>query len=334
MKKKRIILIAGLAAGAMALTGCAGGGGGGGGAEAGEPVTLVLGHAGSETDPRQTAALRLAELVEEASDGDITVEVHASSTLGTWEEMIEGQQLGTIDIVIESLLSLETYSDLASVETTPFLYEGEDQFFEVWDGELGTEIKTAISEATGYEILGNLYRGPRELTTKEPVNELGDVDGLTIRTPSANTMLATWEALGSRAEALPFNEVYSALESGVLDGQENPLDAILFNSIHEVAPNIARTSHMYANYHFLYWGEALAGLPEEYQTIIRDAADQVGEEYTADTVANFADYEQQLIDGGAVFNDISDRDAWVEATQGIRDGQPEQVREWIAEIQG
>ncbi|WP_432545855.1 TRAP transporter substrate-binding protein [Kineococcus sp. SYSU DK004] len=331
-RKCTTALAASLSAAVLVLTGCSGDT-----AETGSgaaTTTLTLGHAGSETDPRQTAALQFAEMVEEESGGRITVEVFPASTLGTWEQMIEGLQLGSTDIVIESLLSVEAYTPLSSVETAPFLYESPEQFFEVWDGELGDEIKQAITDESGYTMLGDMYRGPRQLTTKQPVTQLSDLSGMTIRTPSAPTMLATWQALGARSEALAFDEVYSALEQGVLDGQENPLDAILFNSIHEVAPEITRTSHMYANYHFIAWDEALAGMPEEDQEVIRSVADQVGEEYTETTLANIEDYEQQLVDQGATFHDLTDRPAWVEATQPVVDGLPEQVQEWVAQIRG
>lgn len=331
---KKTAIIASLAATAIILSGCSGTDEAVTPAENAEPITLTIGHAGSETDPRQTASLRFKELVEEASGGDITVEIYPAATLGTWEEMIEGLQLGTVDIVIESLLAFESYTDLSSIETAPFLYDDYDQFSTVWNGDLGGEIKTAIKDASGYEMLGNLYRGPRELTTKEEVTSLDDLAGLTIRTPSAPTMLATWEALGARAEALPFNEVYSALESGVIDGQENPLDAILFNSIHEVAPYIAETDHMYANYHFIMWGDTLAGLPQSYQDIINEATTTVGEEYTETTLADIEDYTAQLEEGGAIFTKITDRPKWVEATQPIIDGLPDQVKAWVDEIRG
>ena len=352
-----------LTAGALLLSACGGGGGGGsatsapapdasqapatsadtaGGSVEGmpeidvsgeDPITLTLGHAGSEQDPRQTASLRMKELIEDASGGQITVEVYPNSTLGSWEEMIEGLQYGSTHIVIESLLSLEAYTELASVETAPFLYEDPEGFSAVWDGELGDEIKSSVTEASGYAIMGNMFRGARELTTKTPVTQLSDLQGLTIRTPSAKTMVDTWTALGARAEALPWNEVYSALESGVLDGQENPLDAILFNSIHEVAPEITLTHHLYANYHFLMWNDYLTGLPQGYQDIITAAAVLVGQEYTETTITNTEEYRTELEAGGANFHELDDRDEWVAATQSVRDGLPAQVKEWITQIE-
>ncbi|MGB4136085.1 MAG: TRAP transporter substrate-binding protein [Microbacterium sp.] len=334
MRKIRILAaVAGFAAAGLILAGCSGAPASDKGDSAsGDTYKLVLGHAGSTTDPRQWAAEELAKRVEEATDGRVTVEVHSDSTLGTWEEMIDGLQLGSTDIVIESILSLEAYTDLAAVETAPFLYNSSDQFFGVWDGDLGTEIKQSITDASGYVMLGNMFRGSRELTTKTPVTTLADLKGLTIRTPSAQTMLDTWNALGARAEALPFNEVYSAIESGVLDGQENPLDAIYFNSIHEVAPNIGMTSHMYANYHFLMWDERLQQFPEDIRKAIEDTAVEVGKEYSQRTLDNEATYKKDLEAAGAVFHEIEDRDAWIKAVQPVIDGLPDQVQTWITQI--
>ncbi len=322
-------LVAGTALLALALTACGGDSGSRGGDS---EYTLVLGHAGSTTDPRQWASEELASRLEERTDGEVTVEVHSDSTLGSWEEMIDGLQIGSTDIVIESILSLESYTDLAAVETAPFLYDSPEQFFEVWDGDLGEEIKTEITEESGYLMLGDLYRGARELTTKEPVTSLDDLQGMTVRTPSAQTMVDSWNALGARAEAMPFNEVYSALESGVLDAQENPLAESYFNSIHEVAPEITMTSHMYANYHFLMWEDSLDEYPEDIQEIIRDTTAEVGEEYRERTIENNEEYTSDLEAEGATFHELTDREDWVEETQSVRDDLPDQVREWTEEI--
>ncbi|MGF3057093.1 TRAP transporter substrate-binding protein [Microbacterium sp. YY-01] len=334
MRKTRILAsIAGIAAAGLMIAGCSGtDNGSSGSADSGDSIKLVLGHAGSTTDPRQWASEELAKRVSEATDGRVTIEVHSDSTLGSWEEMIDGLQLGSTDIVIESILSLEAYTDLAAVETAPFLYESTEQFFGVWDGELGQEIKDTISDASGYSMLGNMFRGSRELTTKTPVTQLSDLKGMTIRTPSAQTMLDTWNALGARAEALPFNEVYSAIESGVLDGQENPLDAIYFNSVHEVAPHIGLTKHMFANYHFLMWNDRLAELPDDVREAIETAAADIGKEYSQNTLDNEEQYTEDLKAEGAQFHEITDRQAWIDATESVNATLPDQVQAWIEQI--
>lgn len=302
------------------------------GSGGGETMTLVLGHAGSTTDPRQLASEELKEILETETDGRITVEIHPNSTLGSWEQMIEGLELGTTDIVIESILALESYTDLASVETAPFLYEDAEHFFEVWDGDLGGEIKSSITEASGFELLGNMYRGARNLTANTPVTQLSDLDGLTLRTPSAATMVETWQTLGARAEAMAWDEVYSALEQGVIDGQENPLDVAVFNALFEVQSDLTFTQHMFANYHFLMSESALTGFSDEDQQLIREAATTVGETYTERTVTNLEEYAATLEAEGMALHELEDRDAWVEKVTPIIDKLPAQVQAWVEQI--
>lgn len=337
-RRQSLTGMATLGAATLGLAGCSslrpGGGAGGGsdGGSGGGSSTLVLGHAGSETDPRQKGSEQIKELIEERSDGRITVEIHANSTLGSWEQMIEGLQLGTTHIVIESILALEAYTDLAGVETAPFLYESDEQFFGVWDGELGAEIKASLTEETGFELLGNMFRGARNLTVNSEVATLDALQGLTIRTPSTQTMVDTWQMLGARAEAMPWDEVYSALEQGVIDGQENPLDTAAFNALYEVQTHCTLTQHMYANYHFLMWGDTLAGFSEEDQQIIREAADEVGRTYTERTVASLEEYRTTLEGEGMIFVELQDREQWVEKVSPIFEELPDQVTTWVEQI--
>ena len=298
-------------------------------------MVLTLGHAGSGNDDlRNVAALALKENVEEASDGRVTVEVHDSGTLGTAEEMVEGVQAGSMDITIEGLLILESYTDLASVETMPFLYEDTEHFNETWNGEIGDEIKTAIADETGYSIHGDIYRGPRHLTTKTPVTTLDQLQGMTIRTPTAETMLDTWNALGARAEALPFTEVYSALEQGVIDGQENPLETTYFNSLHEVAPHITETAHVYGNYHFLMSSDWLDSLDEETRQILIDAADEAAQEASAVSAENERSLVETMKSEGVTFHEMENREAWVEATEPVIENANPTVRDWVQRIRG
>lgn len=341
--KKFLSSIAMVGAASLALAACSGGGGGddggssssdGGSTGGGDSINLVLGHAGSDTDPRQWGAEQFKATIEEQSEGRITVEIHSNATLGTWEQMVEGLQVGSPDIVIESLLALEAYTDLASVETAPFLYSNDEQFFEVWRGDLGDEITSAITQASGFAPLGAMYRGARNLTTNGAVTSLADLEGKTIRTPSAPTMVQTWENLGARAEALPFDEVYSALEQGVIDGQENPLALIEANAFYEVQTDLTRTQHMFANYHFIMWDDSLSGYSQEDQDLIRSVADEVSVAYSDRTVAELEANATLLQEQGMTFHELTDRDAWVSSVQPVIDGLPDQVKTWVDQIRG
>lgn len=295
------------------------------------PVTLTLGHPGPETEEAMEA---FAELVAEKSGGTLTIDAFPASTLGTADEMLEGLQLGLADIVIESIVGIESYTDLATIESVPFLYDSDDAFLDVWNGEVGDEIRDVIAEDSGYRLLGAMYRGARYLTTKSPVESLDDLGGMTIRTPSAPTMIATWEALGARAEAMPYTEIYSAIESGVIDGQENPLGTILFNSFHEVAPNIAETEHIRMNYHFVMWDDRLNELSVQQREALNAAIDEISQQFTAATLEDSAAFRAELEEKGATFHELSDRDAWITATQPVIETLPEQVQQWVVQIRG
>lgn len=227
---------------------------------------------------------------------------------------------------------MEAYTDLAAIETMPFLYEDREHFSETWSGEIGDEIKSAISDETGFRAVGDIYRGPRHLTTKVPVTDLAKLEGMTIRTPTAQTMLETWNALGARAEALPFTEVYSALEQGVIDGQENPLETTYFNSLHEVAPNITTTAHVYGNYHFLMSNDWLESLDEETREVLIEAAKEAAEEASEISVENEEELVGIMESEGVTFHEMENREEWVSATEPVIESANETVQDWVKQI--
>lgn len=254
---KTSALTVSLALGALVLTACSGGEGEASGE--GESTTWRLGHSYGPESLENRAAEMLADGMAEASDGAITIDVYPSSQLGSWEEMQEGLELGSVDMVIESVGSLERYSDLAAIEGVPFIYEDADHFFRIWDGDLGTEMVDAIKEDSGFYLAGHIYRGPRVLNTTTEISTLDDAAGLKLRVPNQETYIRTWQALGTAPTPLSFNEVFSGLEQGAIEGQENPVNVARFNSFYEVAPYIAHTNHLFGNNHFQLWGETYDG---------------------------------------------------------------------------
>ncbi|RZI90938.1 MAG: TRAP transporter substrate-binding protein, partial [Microbacterium sp.] len=265
-----------LAVGLSACTAAESGDAGEGGIE---PMSLTLGHAYAPDSLQHRAAEQLSELVSEKSDGAITIDVFPSAQLGSWEEMQEGLEIGSVDIVIESLGSLERYTDLAAIEGLPFLYEDADHFFEVWDGEMADDILSAVREDSGFLLIGDLYRGGRQLNATRQVDDLSDLAGLKLRVPNQQTYISTWQALGAAPTPMALNEVFSALEQGAIEGQENPIDVVRFSSFYEVAPYVAETNHLFGNFHFQLWGDTFESYPAEVQELIRDAADEVSADY-------------------------------------------------------
>mgnify|MGYP001454615613 CR=1 FL=1 len=285
----------------------------------------------------QGAALGMVELdvsaakLGESSDGRITVEIFPAGQLGSWEEMQEALELGSLDVLVESLGSLERYTPLAGIEGLPFLYEDDEHFIEVWSGPLADEILGAIREESGFQLLGQLYRGGRLLNTTRPVKELTDLAGLKLRVPTQQTYIDTWQMLGASPTPMSFNEVFSALEQGALDGQENPIDVIRFNSMYEVAPFITETNHIYGNFHFQLWGDAFEAWSAEDQRLFKAAVDEVSASYLSSARSSVAEHRTYLEGEGVTFLPI-DLGAWRQKVAAVIDGADPRVVAWSKKI--
>lgn len=251
--------------------------------QAADQIVLKLGHGGAVTDPRQTASETFAKVAAEKSGGKIKVEIYPASSLGTWREMQEGLELGSTDIVIEDIGTLQRYSEFCALGFMPFVYRDKAHFEKVWSSPLAGEIMSEVRKKTGFELLGVMYRGGRNLTASRPCTKLPDLKGLKIRVPNAEVSINTWKALGASPTPMAFTEVFGALQQKVIDAQENPLDVIFNDSIHEVAPNITLSSHVIGAFNFQFWGEKFDSFPKEIQDALRAAADAAGKEYTDNT---------------------------------------------------
>lgn len=315
----------------LALTACGDGGGGDNGGNGGETLSLSLGHSYGVDSLQNRAAQELAERVAERTDDRLEISVYPASQLGSWEEMQEGLEVGSVDIVIESVGSLERYTDLAAIEGIPFLYTDEDHFFEVWDGELGEEIVEAIREDSGFLLLGDMYRGPRVLNSTRPVEELADLSGLRLRVPTQQTYIDTWEALGASPTPLALNEVFSAIEQGAIEGQENPIDVVRFNSFYEVAPYVTNTNHLYGNFHFQVWGDTYDSWDEELREILDEEIAEISAWYRDQSIEEQEDNISYLEGEGVEFYEIN-YDEWLAPTEHIADDADPQVQDWVDQI--
>ncbi|GAA3593259.1 TRAP transporter substrate-binding protein [Agrococcus terreus] len=325
--------IAAIAIAGLALTGCSSAEGGTTEDGSIAPMALTLGHAYAVDSLQHRAAEQLAEEVSTLSDGAITIEVFPSAQLGSWEEMQEGLEIGSTNIVIESLGSLERYTDLAAIEGLPFLYEDEEHFFEVWDGEMKDEILTAVRDDSGFQLIGSLYRGGRVLNSTRPVEGPADLGGLKLRVPNQQTYIDTWQALGAAPTPMALNEVFSAMEQGAIEGQENPLDVVRFSSFYEVAPYVTETNHLYGNFHFQMWGDTFDGYAPEVQEILLQAADTVSSTYRETSISEREEHRAFLEENGVEFYPI-DLAEWRQPTAGLIEQADPQVREWAETIIG
>lgn len=248
-------------------------------------TVLKLGHVWPASEIHAKAAEKFAEDVARATDGEVTVQVFGGSTLGSDRELVEGLKFGTNDIWVGGAGVLSAASDTAKVFTMHFMINGMDHFKAVYDGPIGAEITENIRKESGYEVVSYWLRGPRWLTTKEAVNSPQDLSGKKIRVPDSPVFVRSWQAMGAAPTPMNFGEVFTALQQGVIDGQENPLSLILNSKFSEVASHLIRTEHVFEPIAVVMNARRLERLPEEHRKAVIEAANGAAKQFVADEIA-------------------------------------------------
>lgn len=327
MSRRSLLTSLALGTTATALSGCSRG------TANPSPSVLRLGHAYGVGSIQNRAAERFAAEVSARSNAQISVELYPSGQLGSWEDMQESTEIGAMHFVIESVGSLERYSDLASIEGLPFLYDDEEHFLATWDGDLGVRMVQAIREDSGFLLLGDMYRGPRVLNSVRAVESLEDVAGLKLRVPTQQTYIDTWRALKAAPTPLALTEVFSGIEQGAVDGQENPIDVVRFNSFFEVAPFVTNTNHIYGNFHFQTWGDTYDNWDEDTRAVVDASVAEVSAWYRQTSIEETTKNAEFLAERGVEFFDI-DLPSWREQILPLYDRADPTVKGWVEEIQG
>lgn len=310
------------------LTGCAGGDDGQ------ESVTLTVAHVLNETHPYHLAWLKVAELVEERTNGSLKLEVFPNSILGNERDVIEGMQLGIVDISCMSTGALASFSSAFMALDLPFLFDSRESAYKVLDSEIGDEILAELSEnmLVGIAFWENGFRNVTNNQNEVVVPE--DVKGLKIRTLENELQLYTFSTLGANPIPMAWGDVYTALSQGTIHGQENPLTTIYLNKIHEVTPYISLTGHFYAAAPVVMSKKNLEKLSPEHQEILLS------------TIREVTDYERELsaqtdeealeamkAEGIHIIEDI-DKSLWREAVQPVYDKYADQIgRELLQRIE-
>jgi len=207
------------------------------------PTKLVFASAYSPEDHQSQTLVKFGELAEKYSNGKLKVDVAVGGVLGGERDVAEGIQLGTVNGAILGGI-LQNFDPAMSILEFPFLFKNDKHVRAVMEGPVGEKIRARLIAKTGIRELHYVMRTPRELTTKKPVKSLADLKGMKIRVPEMEAHLATWKALGANPTPLAFTEVYTALQLGTVDGQENPLGVIYANKFFEVVDYLAITDHL------------------------------------------------------------------------------------------
>lgn len=213
-----------------------------------------------------------ADKIAELSEDRIKVELFGGAALGTTSEVLEGMSAGVADVMVESIGTLATLTEKANIDAMPYLYSGYDHFMNVWSSALGEEMRNEIGEAANKKLLGAAYRGPRIVTATKRMSTVDDFAGFKLRAPNLEVYIKTWQWMGSAPTPMPVNEVYTALQQGTVEGQENPAPDNLTYGFDEVCPYWIRTNHVYSCNVVIMDLNYFNSLPSDIQAMIEEAA--------------------------------------------------------------
>ncbi|WP_246031741.1 TRAP transporter substrate-binding protein [Salibacterium salarium] len=287
-----------------------------------ENITITFSHNQPEDSPEHAGAVAFQEHIEEETDGNVTVDLYPDSQMGSLREQVESTQLGEIDITMQPSAVVSPFVDAVKIVDLPYLWpESNEQKYEVQDSEVGEELLGTLNQGQ-LEGLGYWPGGFKLFTTSgKEIHKPSDFEGLTMRTMESPALISQYEGWGGNAEPVPYAEVYNALQQGVVDGQENPLQTIYLNDYHKVQDYVIESHHGTMTYLLMANQSWFNGLNEQTQEAIT-AAEEVGVEAARDSLAETEDeYRQKIKDSEAEYYELTDEEiqTFREASQPIHE---------------
>lgn len=295
-------------------------------------VNLKYGHAGSLEHIDHITAVKFKELMEEKSNGNITVTIYPQSQLGGQRELAEGVILGTVDIVAVSDGPMPAWLPDMQFWGVPFVIRNREHAYKVLDGELGEKWKQDMFNE-GMLCMGYGEIGMRHLTNDvRPVHTAADMKGLKIRVHESKIWLETMKSLSCTGIPISFDELYTSLQQGVVDGQENPYATINTMKFYEVQKYCTATGHTFSPDIFLMNPKTFNSLSEENQALVK--------EVWAETIAYHRQYQidmeaQHLADikaAGMQVDENPDKQSFIDATKNVPDVLKEDVPPELVEM--
>lgn len=228
-----------------------------------------------------------AEQVEKRSDGEITVDLFPNGQLGSEQDTLNNASMGLLDLSILAINNITPFSPTVGVMTLPYVIQGPEDAKILTQGKIGEELTENTIRDAGVRILGWAYSGCRRLSNSaKPVSSPDDLDGLVIRVPKNEIMMASYQAWGVNPNPMAWSETFTALQQGVIDGQDNPYITIDAMKFYEVQDYITDSCYVFSLEPLIMGEGKFQSLSSEEQTIVLEAgqaATQHSYEYLQNT---------------------------------------------------
>lgn len=243
-------------------------------------VTLRYAHVGAEGEGQTRFAEELAKRVAERTDGRVTIEVFPNSQLGNLSEMLDAVRVGAIQMAHHDFSSLDRFYADVAVFNAPYAYRGMEHAMKATAP--GSPVLEAINEKlvenAGIRIVGNFYRGARQLTARYPVYSPADMAGKKFRAVPIQLWSTMLKGMGAIPTPVEISEIMPALMTGLVEGQENPLNNIIARKMYEANKYLMMTGHMESVLAVFVNEDAWEGIPEGDRKIVEEVLQEVGQE--------------------------------------------------------
>ena len=268
--------------------------------------TLKLANNQPMEHPTNVRAAEAVTAIAEESGGRVDLQVFPSNQLGADTDVLGQLRAGGVEFFLLSPVILSTLVPNASINGIGFAFPNYDAVWKAMDGELGAYARGQI-EAAGLVVMDKIWdNGFRQTTSStKPIVTPADLEGFKIRVPVSPLWTSMFTAFGSAPASINFAEVYTALQTGVVDGQENPLAIIKTAKMWEVQKHVSMTNHMWDGFWMLANRRAWGGLPEDLQEIVAKHLNEAGMNQRADVMAMNEGLRSELEGEGLVFNDVA-----------------------------
>jgi tripartite ATP-independent transporter DctP family solute receptor len=257
--------------------------------------------------PSSVRYLEAAERVKQKSAGRFEITVFHSGQLGTDIDTFTQVRIGGVHMMVLSNVITATAAPLTSALSMPFAFKSYDEVWAAADGKLQDLLREDLKKA-GYLTTNKILdSGFHQITNnKGPINTVDDIQGLKLRAPPSPIQVSTWKAIGAAPASMNFSELYTALQTGVVDGQESPASLAKTTRLYEVQKYMSITSHMWDGWYTLINPRAFGKLPKDMQDLLMESFDQAGTDERKDLLALNQDAQTFMVEKGMQLNKVAD----------------------------
>ncbi|WP_207459276.1 TRAP transporter substrate-binding protein [Azospirillum sp. SYSU D00513] len=255
------------------------------------------------THPLNVRAQQAADRIASETNGRVEIKIFPNNQLGGDTDMLSQVRSGGITFFTPSALVIATLVPVAAINAVGFAFTDYDQVWAAMDGKVGGHVREAISKVGLHAFERMWDNGFRQMTSgAKPIQSAADMDGLKIRVPVSPLSISMFKALSAAPASLQFSEVYSSLQTRIVDAQENPLPIIQVAKLYEVQKHCALSNHIWDGFWFIANGRAWKSLPTDLQTIVSRAINEAGMQQREDIKALNASVQADLQSKGLSFN--------------------------------